>query len=66
MSFGNKSPVHNHLSTKHPLFSHRMTQDNGQEKVVVVEPLHIESRFAERAPPVTVEKPAPETVHYNS
>jgi hypothetical protein len=47
---------------KHPLFSHRMTQDNVQEKVV--EPLHIESRFAERAPPVTVEKP--EAVHSNS
>ena len=59
MSFGNKSPVHNHLSTKHPLFSHRVTQDNVQEKVV--EPLHIESRFAERAPPVTVEEP--EAVH---
>jgi len=61
MSFGNKSPVHNHLSTKHPLFSHRMAQDAVQEKIV--EPLHIESRFAERAPPVTVEEP--EAVHSN-
>ena len=62
MSFGNKSQVHNHLSTKHPLFSHRVTQDNAQEKIV--EPLHIEGRFAERAPPVKVEKP--EVIHSHS
>ena len=55
MSFGNKSQVHNHLSTRHPLFSHRMMQDNVQEKIV--EPTHDEERFAERAPPATVAKP---------
>jgi hypothetical protein len=59
MSFGNQSGVHNHLSTKHPLFSHRMTQDNVQEKIVG--PLHVEGRFAERAPPVEVEES--EAVH---
>jgi hypothetical protein len=56
MSFGNKSAVHNHLSTKHPLFSHPLMQDVVQGKQdldqeKVVEPLHDESRFAERAPP---------------
>jgi hypothetical protein len=55
MSFGNKSPVHNHLSTKHPLFLHRTVEDDAHEKTV--EPLHIESRFAERAPPLEAEKP---------
>jgi hypothetical protein len=55
MSFGNKSQVHNHLSTKHPLFSHRIIEENAQHKIV--EPLHIESRFAERAPPEKVEPP---------
>ena len=55
MSFGNKSAVHNHLSTKHPLFSHRTVENDVQEKIV--EPLHIESRFAERAPPVEIEEP---------
>jgi hypothetical protein len=55
MSFGNKSPVHNHLSTKRPQYLHRTIEDDAQEKRV--EPLHIESRFAERAPPVEVEEP---------
>jgi len=55
MSFGNKSPVHNHLSKKRPLFLHRAVEDTAQQKVI--EPLHIESRFAERAPPVEVEEP---------
>jgi hypothetical protein len=62
MSFGNKSQVHNHLSTKHPLFPHRVTQGNIQEKIV--EPVHIEGRFAERAPPVEVEDS--EIVHSHS
>ena len=59
MSFGNTSAVHNHLSTKHPLFLHHDPQDDAREKIV--EPLHIESRFAERAPPVEMEEP--EEVH---
>ena len=62
MSFGNKSAVHNHLSTKHPLFSRPMAQDIVQEKQDVVqekiaEPLHDESRFTERAPPEKAERP---------
>jgi hypothetical protein len=36
-----------------------MVQENVQEKIV--EPTHDEERFAERAPPVAVEKP--EAVH---
>jgi hypothetical protein len=54
MSFGNKSDVKNHLSTKHPLFSHRPIEDDAHEKIV--EPLHTESRFVERAPPVETEE----------
>jgi hypothetical protein len=34
MSFGHQSDVHNHLSAKHPLFSHRMVEDNGHTKIV--------------------------------
>jgi len=41
------------------MFLHRTVEDDAQEKIV--EPLHIESRFAERAPPVEVEDP--EEVH---
>jgi hypothetical protein len=41
------------------MFLHHDPQDDAQEKIV--EPLHIESRFAERAPPVEVEEP--EEVH---
>jgi hypothetical protein len=59
MSFGNKSAVKSHLTTKHPLFSR--TADGNKEHEKIVEPLHIESRFAERAPPVEVEEP--EEVH---
>jgi hypothetical protein len=55
MSFGNKSAVHNHLSTKHPLFSRPLAQDLVHEKVV--EPLHDEGRLAERAPPLKAEGP---------
>jgi hypothetical protein len=54
MSFGKQTDVHNHLSTKHPMFSRRMAQDNQEVKL---EPTHNEERFAERAPPVKVEDP---------
>jgi hypothetical protein len=59
MSFGNKSAVKNHLSTKHPLLSRTTAENKEHEKII--EPLHIESRFAERAPPVEVEEP--EEIH---
>ena len=37
MSFGNKSDVHNHISTKHPLFPHKLVTD--ETPAVLVEPL---------------------------
>ena len=40
MSFGHQSDVHNHLIPKRPLFSHKMAEDNGQNKIV--EPLQDE------------------------
>jgi hypothetical protein len=55
MSFGNTSAVHDHLSTKHSLFPHRKSEDDAQDKTI--EPLHDEERFAERAPPIDVERP---------
>lgn len=54
MSFKNSSLVHSHLSTKHPIFSHRLVEANQQDKIL--EPIHDEERFAERAPPVSVEE----------
>jgi hypothetical protein len=55
MSFGKQSDVHNHLSTKHPLFSHRTLEENAQQRIV--EPINDKERFAERGPPDKVEKP---------
>jgi hypothetical protein len=62
MSFGHQSDVHNHLSTKHPLFSHRMVEDNAHGKIV--EPERDEGQSAERAPPAKIAKP--EVVHSHS
>ena len=55
MSFGKQSDVHNHLSTKHPMFSRRMNQEIVHE--AKTEPAHNEERFAERAPPIKMEVP---------
>jgi hypothetical protein len=61
MSFGNSSPVHNHLSTKHPDFPHRLLQEKQEEKIVG--PLHDEERFAERAPPAKEDEPVDNPSH---
>ena len=34
MSFGHQSDVHNHLFPKHPLFLHRMVEDNTHTETV--------------------------------
>ena len=34
MSFGRKSDVHKHLIPKHPLLSHKMVEDNEQQRIV--------------------------------
>ena len=54
MSFGHQSDVHKHLFPKHPLFSHRMVEDNGHTKIV--EPAQEEqSRLGD--PPTKGEEP---------
>jgi hypothetical protein len=55
MSFGNKSDVKNHLSTKHSLFSHKLIQEN--EPARVMEPVREEEHSGDGSPPLKVEKP---------
>ena len=61
MSFGHQSDVHNHLSAKHPLFSHRMVEDNAHTKIV--EPVE-EKWLRLREPPTKREEP--KGTHFNS
>lgn len=54
MMFGHQSAVHNHLSSKRPLFSHRMV--NGTVYTEVVEPMQDEQmRLGD--PPTEREEP---------
>jgi hypothetical protein len=34
MSFGKKSDVHKHLVPKHPLSSHKMSEDSGKNQIM--------------------------------
>ena len=54
MSFGHQSAVHEHLSAKRPLFSHRMVEDNAHTKTV--EPVQDEG-LRLREPPTKREEP---------
>jgi hypothetical protein len=58
MIFGNQSAVHKHLSTKHPLSSHRMVEDNAHTKIgepVQDEGLRLKESLTKREEPTKTE-----------
>jgi hypothetical protein len=55
MIFGNKSDLKNHLSAKHPTFSHKVMARGTYDQSV--EPMHQKERSPEKDPPPKTEAP---------
>jgi hypothetical protein len=57
MSFGKQSDVHNHLSTKQKLFTHKLFEEEPRDRIS--ELVCDEDHSAERGPPVKVKVEEP-------
>jgi hypothetical protein len=55
MSFGNKSAVKNHLSSKHELLAHKLFEEEPRDRIS--EFVCVEEHSAERGPPPELEEP---------
>jgi hypothetical protein len=57
MSIGHQSAVHNHIIPKRPLFSHKMAEDDRQNKIVEPvqdEGLHLIQPLTKREEPTRI------------